>query len=261
MNDLYTLILGIVAFFTQLGVGIGSAFCRKGPTLTATKAVTFLTLLSRGALAAASVGIAVIISSLNGIAAGLASVFPSIFLTTCVSLWYSQGAEFTVSTLDSMLLGSLAVSGYALCFSFLRFQVDLIGGVFLSYAIAVCFITVPILFTLRKFRRSQDASYRRVIQESEETWAVDNNELYGSGKKSTSNSLRRKTDIENSTEVEKKNSSREGEIEDKPTQSDTTNKQELQHTSNLGTEDDEEKSDVKQLIEKSQEETTVVALE
>ena len=61
------------------------------------------------------IGVAVVLST-KGTAfiAGLASVFPAIFLTTMVSLWVAQGQAVQVGSVGPMMLGSCSVSGYAL---------------------------------------------------------------------------------------------------------------------------------------------------
>jgi len=74
-----------------------------------------LTLLARGLLAAVAIATAVWVTNIGGpLAAGVASVFPAIFVTTMVSLWLSQGEAVPVGAVGPMMLGSASVATYAL---------------------------------------------------------------------------------------------------------------------------------------------------
>ena len=48
------------------------------------------------------------------ILAGLASVFPAIFLTTMVALWLAQGADVPTGAAGPMMLGGSSVAMYSL---------------------------------------------------------------------------------------------------------------------------------------------------
>ena len=72
-------------------------------------------LSSRGIAAAIAIGVAVWLSQQGSpLLAGIASVFPAIFLTTMVALWISQGEEVPSGAVGPMMLGSMSVSLYAL---------------------------------------------------------------------------------------------------------------------------------------------------
>src|SRR5690606_6179878 len=72
-------------------------------------------LLGRGLLAGAAVGVAVAIGGAGfPLLAGMASVFPAIFLTTMVSLWLAQGEAVPLGAVGPMILGSTSIAGYAL---------------------------------------------------------------------------------------------------------------------------------------------------
>ena len=65
---------------------------RPQPTPKGTNRVSTLVLVARGVMAATAIGIAVGLSGLGfPTLAGLASVFPAIFLTSMVALWLAQG--------------------------------------------------------------------------------------------------------------------------------------------------------------------------
>lgn len=72
-------------------------------------------LLLRAALAAAAIAVSVVISRHGGpVAAGVASVFPAIFLTAMVGLWLAQGEAVPAGAVGPMMLGSSSVAAYAL---------------------------------------------------------------------------------------------------------------------------------------------------
>lgn len=114
--------LGLVSPFVEGTLSFGVAIVlglwathNAPPTPKGTRKVSLWMLLSRGVLAAAAVGFAVFLSSLGiAILAGMASVFPAIFLTTMVSIWLAQGQSVQAGAVGPMMLGSSSVSGYAL---------------------------------------------------------------------------------------------------------------------------------------------------
>jgi hypothetical protein len=102
---------GIVAM-----VGWGAAACAKNPPAPrGTRSVALAVHLSRGVLAATAIAVAVWLASSGGpLAAGVASIFPAIFLTTMVALTMAQGSEVQAGAVGPMMLGSAAVGTYAL---------------------------------------------------------------------------------------------------------------------------------------------------
>jgi hypothetical protein len=119
--------------------------------------------IARGAASFCAIFLAVLISTTNGIAAGLASVFPAVYTTTMVSLWYAQGEAVTTGAplefnansnlysgaVGPMMLGGLAVSGYAIGFAFLY---PLWGwwAVLAADALAILLVSLPTMVVLRK---------------------------------------------------------------------------------------------------------------
>jgi hypothetical protein len=78
------------------------------------RAVGPVALAGRGVLAAAAIALAVALGSSGfPLLAGMASVFPAIFLTTMVSLWLAQGEAVPLGAVGPMILGSSAVALYA----------------------------------------------------------------------------------------------------------------------------------------------------
>ena len=67
-------------------------------------------LAARGIVAAMAIGIAVLISSLGmPLLAGLASVFPAIFLTSMIALWLAQGPSVPLGAAGPMMMGGASV--------------------------------------------------------------------------------------------------------------------------------------------------------
>ena len=87
---------------------------RPQPTPKGTNRVSTLVLVARGVMAATAIGIAVGLSGLGfPTLAGLASVFPAIFLTSMVALWLAQGPTVPQGAAGPMMLGGASVAVYA----------------------------------------------------------------------------------------------------------------------------------------------------
>lgn len=105
---------GVLATLAILVVGIVACLGAR-PAPRGKRSVGPLTLLARGLLAAVAIATAVWVTNIGGpLAAGVASVFPAIFVTTMVSLWLSQGEAVPVGAVGPMMLGSASVATYAL---------------------------------------------------------------------------------------------------------------------------------------------------
>lgn len=137
--------LQVGGLFTAVHVVVGVAACLT--PLEAPKGrepVGWLALLVRGALAAVAIGVSVQIAALGSPAvAGIASIFPAIFLTTMVSLWWSQGQAVPAGAVGPMMLGATAVSGYALFATLLLPALGLVAGSLVSWILAATVFTVP----------------------------------------------------------------------------------------------------------------------
>ena len=79
----------------------------------------------------------------------MASVFPAIFLTTMVSLWWSQGEAVPVGAVGPMILGSGAVGAYALVAAVSVPVVGPILGALLSWVAAASIVTAPAAWWLQ----------------------------------------------------------------------------------------------------------------
>jgi len=87
---------------------------RPQPTPKGSNTVSKTVLFARGSMAAAAIGVAVWMAGLGfPLLAGLASVFPAIFLTSMVALWLAQGPTVPQGAAGPMMLGGASVAVYA----------------------------------------------------------------------------------------------------------------------------------------------------
>jgi hypothetical protein len=134
--------VGIVTCFTPIEAPKG------------TNAVPLKALLLRGCVAFVAITVAVLISKLSDVAAGFASTFPAIFITSMVSLWVSQGNSVSSGAAGPMILGSTSVPAYAMIFcGFMGLGWNAFAAAAISWPLAVCVTSLPITFFLR-WRRS-----------------------------------------------------------------------------------------------------------
>ena len=149
-TNIHPLTLGVTALGLHLILGIYSTW-HFNPAPKGTRKVTILALVSRGLLAAMAVGASLIIASSGfEVAAGIASVFPAIFLTTMVSLWWSQGQAVPLGAVGPIVLGSIVVSAYALL---AIWTIDAFGvgvGTIVAWVGAVLVCSVPSAFWLNR---------------------------------------------------------------------------------------------------------------
>ena len=107
-------------------------------------------LLARGLMAATAIGASVWVAGLGyPLLAGLASVFPAIFLTSMVSLWISQGPSVPRGAAAPMLLGGGSVGVYSLVAMYSLEAHGLILGSIMSWVTAVAVWSMPSYIYLR----------------------------------------------------------------------------------------------------------------
>ena len=92
-----------------------------------------IAIISRFCVAALAVGMALQLSQSGSVAAGVAAVFPAIFLTTMVSLWWTQGAAVPSGAIGPMMLGSTSVAVYAMLAAITLPSFGLIVGSLLAW--------------------------------------------------------------------------------------------------------------------------------
>ncbi|MBT4059747.1 MAG: hypothetical protein HOE69_05510 [Euryarchaeota archaeon] len=124
------------------------------PAPRGAKKVTYVTLLSRGIAAAASIGISVWLAGIGApLISGIMSIFPAIFTTSMVALWLAQGEAVPAGAIGPMMFGSQSVSLYALLVAIFYPMVSTtIGLIFVSilgWILSVSFINVTVWFYLK----------------------------------------------------------------------------------------------------------------
>jgi hypothetical protein len=145
-------VIGVVFFTAQLTVGLLA--CRSNPPApTGTRRVGPIVLALRGLLAAAAIGTSVWIAGLGiPILAGMASVFPAIFLTTMAGLWLSQGEAVQAGAVGPMILGSTSVSAYCLLCTWTFPQLGPVAGSLCAWLGAVLAVSVPAWYRFARQR-------------------------------------------------------------------------------------------------------------
>lgn len=143
------LIIGCVALITGIVFGLWATM-EYHPAPTGENEVGILMLAVRGIAAACAIGIAVWFSQHGSpLLAGIASVFPAIFLTSMVALWISQGEDVPSGAVGPMMLGGMSVSLYALLATRLFPEQGVIVGSALAWIASLLLISIPATFWLR----------------------------------------------------------------------------------------------------------------
>lgn len=142
---------------TLLLAAIGIIAClRPLPAPKGLRSVGSGTLAARGLLAGCSIAVSVWIAQSGGaFAAGVASVFPAIFLTTMISLWLAQGEAVPAGAVGPMMLGSTSVAAYALFASQSLPALGPILGSIVAWMAAASLVTLPATAWLSRRRRRQ----------------------------------------------------------------------------------------------------------
>lgn len=108
-------------------------------------------LFIRGSAAASAIGAAVWLSSQGQpLIAGLAAVFPAIFLTSMVALWHAQGPTVPQGAAGPMTLGGASVAIYALIAMYSLPAWGAVLGSLIAWCISVGGWSLPAYLVLRK---------------------------------------------------------------------------------------------------------------
>jgi hypothetical protein len=135
--------IGLAATATILAIGVAACWSSV-PTPKGNRRVGPLALLSRGILAAGAIGLAIAIARTGqGNLAGVASVFPAIFLTSMVTVWWSQGRAVSGGAVGPMMLGSASVAAYALVAAWAMPAIGPALGATLAWCVAAFGVTAP----------------------------------------------------------------------------------------------------------------------
>ena len=124
---------------------------RPQPTPKGTNRVSMMVLVARGVMAATAIGIAVGLSGLGfPTLAGLASVFPAIFLTSMVALWLAQGPTVPQGAAGPMMLGGASVAVYANVAMWSLPAYGAVVGSAMAWVASVVGWSLPAFIVLRK---------------------------------------------------------------------------------------------------------------
>lgn len=147
------ILVGVFAFVALEAGGLWA--CRSDvPAPKGARPVGPVVLVARGLIAAVAIGVSALLAGMgSSLLAGMASVFPAIFLTTMVSLWWSQGEAVPVGAVGPMILGSGAVGAYALLAAFTLPAMGYVVGTGVAWLVAAGVVTVPAWWWLRRRAR------------------------------------------------------------------------------------------------------------
>jgi hypothetical protein len=124
---------------------IGIIACKHNPPDPRTPhRVSIPQLLSRGLIAGTAIGLSVWLAGIAGpLIAGMAAVFPAIYLTTMCILWFTHGETVGAGAIGPMMLGGASVSTYAWLAAWWLPTLGPIGGTLAAWSVAVAVITIP----------------------------------------------------------------------------------------------------------------------
>jgi len=129
----------------------GLACWRRPPAPRGSRPAGATVLAARGLLAAGAIALAVLLARLDvPLLAGMAAVFPAIYLTTMVSLWLAQGEAVPAGAVGPMMLGSASVSTFALLATWSVPALGVAAGCALAWVGAALAVTAPATWWLRR---------------------------------------------------------------------------------------------------------------
>ncbi|KAL9648793.1 hypothetical protein ABK040_003727 [Willaertia magna] len=100
-------------------------------------------------------------------------IFPSIYTTTLITIWFSQGEEVVMNSIGSMLLGSASVGLFAMLSCITILYWNILAGMIFSYNFAVLLITLPSFYYLR-WRKEVALERNRLLLLAEGKGKVNN---------------------------------------------------------------------------------------
>jgi hypothetical protein len=135
---------GALCFAAQGALGVAACLAPLPAPRAPPGAVPLPLLLARGATAGACIAAAVALSRTDGMASGLATSFPAIFLTVQVGLWVGRGGEQVQGgAVGPMLLGAGAPSAFGMLFAVSAPTLGLLLALALAWPAAVALVSVP----------------------------------------------------------------------------------------------------------------------
>jgi hypothetical protein len=140
----------VVASTALVVVGL-FATARSRGTPRAQRRVGATVLVARGVAASIAIGAAVVIAARGGdVAAGVASVFPAIFLTTMVALWLAHGEAVPGGAVGPMMVGSTSVAAYAIAAAWAIPNLGVGVGAALAWVGVAIGVQLPLYFAARR---------------------------------------------------------------------------------------------------------------
>lgn len=142
--------IGILGFTLLVGLAVAMNW-KVQPTPKGKQPVARTVLFLRGSAAACAIGAAVWLSSQGQpLIAGLAAVFPAIFLTSMVALWLAQGPTVPRGAAGPMTMGGASVAIYALVAMYSLPAWGAVVGSIAAWCIAVFGWSLPTFLLLRR---------------------------------------------------------------------------------------------------------------
>jgi len=142
--------IGFGGLFLLIGLAVRFNLETR-PTPKGAHQVHWPVLIGRGSAAAVAIGCAVWLSSQGlPLLAGLAAVFPAIFLTSMVALWLAQGETVPQGAAGPMMLGGVSVAVYALVIMWSLPTLGPFFGSLLAWLAAVGGWSCPVYLILRR---------------------------------------------------------------------------------------------------------------
>jgi hypothetical protein len=155
MTERAIALLGFAALF----VVVVAFNTRPQPAPKGTKLVSKQVLVARGSMAALAIGVAVWLSGLGEpLLAGLASVFPAIFLTSMVALWLAQGPTVPRGAAGPMMLGGASVAVFANVVMWSLPAYGVLLGSLIAWLLSVLVWSLPAFLVLRKVHAKSTAA-------------------------------------------------------------------------------------------------------
>ena len=135
--------ISIVGLVLVATIGIVMCWNLK-PAPKGKNSVSKKILAARGIVAAMAIGVAVLISSLGmPLLAGLASVFPAIFLTSMIALWLAQGPSVPLGAAGPMMMGGASVAMYSIIAMWSLIEYGLFIGSIIAWIGSIVVWSIP----------------------------------------------------------------------------------------------------------------------
>ena len=159
-----TIALGVIAAGLTASLGVYTTLSPYDAPKGSRK-VSLFVLFLRGLAAATSIGVAVALSALDDVVGGIATAFPSVFCTTMVALWISQGEAVGAGATGPMILGSTSVSVFSMLFvGILGATGSPVGAAVATWATCIACVSLPVaVFVKWRARVSPGGSSRRIL--------------------------------------------------------------------------------------------------